>query len=160
MVEYSATASLPIGILMFKCLHGLSPNYLCDPIVYTHDIHSYNTPKRPKPAFLSHLEEQPISNILSKNKAQICGILYLLLSKKPQLLKYLSTDADNGYLQMIRNKQLSLHHLIISPIMHYAPSFVILLYFISLMLLICILLITSSLLFIYTPYLIRCSHYC
>ena len=28
---------------MFKCLHGLAPNYLYDPLVYTHDIHSYNT---------------------------------------------------------------------------------------------------------------------
>ena len=32
-----------IRILMFKCLHGLAPNYLSDPLVYTHDIHSYNT---------------------------------------------------------------------------------------------------------------------
>ena len=26
-----------------KCLHGLAPNYLSDPLVYTHDIHSHNT---------------------------------------------------------------------------------------------------------------------
>ena len=32
-----------IRILMFKCLHGLAPNYLSDPLVYTHDIHSHNT---------------------------------------------------------------------------------------------------------------------
>ena len=32
-----------ISILMFKCLHGLAPNYLSDPLVYTHDIHSHNT---------------------------------------------------------------------------------------------------------------------
>ena len=53
--------------------------------------------KRPKTAFLSHLEEQPISNIPSKYKAQNCGILELLISKLPQLLKYLSTDTDSGY---------------------------------------------------------------
>ena len=32
-----------ISILMFKCLHGLAPDYLSDPLVYTHDIHSHNT---------------------------------------------------------------------------------------------------------------------
>ena len=32
-----------IGILTFKCLYGLAPNYLSDPLVYTHDIHSHNS---------------------------------------------------------------------------------------------------------------------
>ena len=30
-------------IPMFKCLIGLAPNYLSDPLVYTHDIYSHNT---------------------------------------------------------------------------------------------------------------------
>ena len=65
-----------ISILMFKCLHGLAMVWhqftclilLSTPMIYIPII----LVKRPKTAFLSHLEEQPISNIPSKYKARNC----------------------------------------------------------------------------------------